>query len=100
MEAIGKNAITGNKRYPPYIYPLQQNLAPIQIPMWSRRTIFIDIEALPALNLSASGSPPVRPASTDENHLKTALNGDFGCLLCIKFIGESSRGEIERGVIG
>ncbi len=65
-----------------------------------RRTLFIDIETLPALNLSASGSPSVEPASIDENHLKTALNGDFGRLLCIGFIDESSRGEIERGVIG
>ena len=65
-----------------------------------KRTIIIDIETLPALNLSASGSPPVKPASTDENHLKTALNGDFGRLLCIGFIDESSRGEIERGVNG
>ena len=53
-----------------------------------RRTIFIDIETLPALNLSASGSPPVKTASSDENHLKTALNGDFGRLLCIGFIDE------------
>lgn len=65
-----------------------------------KRTIFIDIETLPALNLSASGSPPVRPASTDENHLKTALNGDFGRLLCIGFIDEFPRCEIERGVVG
>ena len=65
-----------------------------------RRTIIIDIETLPALNLPASGSPPVKPASSDENHLKTALNGDFGRLLCIGFIDESTRGEIERGVIG
>jgi 3'-5' exonuclease len=65
-----------------------------------KRTIFIDIETLPALNLPASGSPAVKPASSDENHLKTALNGDFGRLLCIGFIDESPRGEIERGVIG
>ena len=65
-----------------------------------RRTIFIDIETLPDLNLPASGSPPVKTASSDENHLKTALNGDFGRLLCIGFIDESARGQIERGVIG
>jgi len=65
-----------------------------------KRTIFIDIETLPALNLSGSGSPPVQSASSDENHLKTALNGDFGRLLCIGFIDEPTRGEIERGVIG
>lgn len=53
-----------------------------------KRTIFIDIETLPALNLPASGSPAVKPASSDENHLKTALNGDFGRLLCIGFIDE------------
>ena len=47
-----------------------------------RHTIFIDIETLPALNLPASGSPPVKTASSEENHLKTALNGDFGRLLC------------------
>jgi hypothetical protein len=65
-----------------------------------RRTIFIDIETLPALNLLTRGSPAVKPASFDENHLKTVLNGDFGRLLCIGFIDESPRGEIERGVIG
>jgi len=63
-------------------------------------TKYIDIETLPALNLPASGSPPVRLAPTDESHLKTALNGDFGRLLCIGFIDEFPSGEIERGVIG
>ncbi|MGH9837990.1 MAG: hypothetical protein ACREEM_04325 [Blastocatellia bacterium] len=28
------------------------------------------------------------------------MNGDFGCLLCIGFIDEFPRGEVERGVIG
>ena len=56
-----------------------------------KRTIFIDIETLPALNLPASGSPPVESASSNENHLKTALNGDFGRLLCIGFIEEYPR---------
>ncbi len=42
-----------------------------------RRTIFIDIEPLPALNLPAGGFPPVKPASFDENHLKTPLNAAF-----------------------
>ncbi len=65
-----------------------------------RRTIYVDIETLPALNLPASGSPAALSAPTDENHLKTALNGDFGRLLCIGFIDEFPRGEIERGVIG
>ena len=37
---------------------------------------------------------------SDENHLQTALNGDFGRLLCIGFIGEPTHGEIECGVIG
>ncbi len=65
-----------------------------------RRTIFIDIESLPAQHLPVSGFPAVTPAPTDENHLKTALNGDFGRLLCIGFIDEFPRGEVERGVIG
>lgn len=65
-----------------------------------RRTIFIDIETLPAIQLHMTGSPALAPAPTDENHLKTALNGDFGRLLCIGIIDEFPRGEIERGVIG
>ncbi len=65
-----------------------------------KRTIFIDIETLPALNLPASGSPPVKTVLSDENHLKTALNGDFGRLLCISFIDKLTHGEIECGVIG
>lgn len=51
-----------------------------------RRAIFIDIETLPALNLPASGYPPVQTVLSDENHLQTALNGDFGRFLCIGFI--------------
>jgi hypothetical protein len=47
-----------------------------------------------------SGSPAVKPVSSDENHLKTVLNGDFGRLLCIGFIDKSPRGEIDRVVSG
>jgi 3'-5' exonuclease len=66
-----------------------------------QRTIFIDIETLPALNNSTSGSTASSAeAPLDENHLKMALNGDFGRLLCIGFIDELPRGEVERGVLG
>lgn len=53
-----------------------------------RRVITIDIETLPTLKVSASGALAEPPAPPDEDHLKTALNGDFGRILCIGFIDE------------
>ncbi|MCI0663127.1 MAG: hypothetical protein L0220_18835, partial [Acidobacteria bacterium] len=61
-----------------------------------RRTIFVDIETLPAVNpavtdlqathsaATAIAPPEHRPDSMkDEAQLKTSLNGDFGRILCI-----------------
>lgn len=56
-----------------------------------RRVITIDIETLPESNL-----PPENAA---DEHLKTALSGDFGRILCIGFSDEDAIGRVD-GVIG
>ncbi|MGH8709799.1 MAG: ribonuclease H-like domain-containing protein [Burkholderiales bacterium] len=78
-----------------------------------RRTIFVDIETLPAVNPAVTDLQAVHSAPTaiappehrpdplkDEAQLKTSLNGDFGRILCIGYVDVTVRGEIERGVIG
>jgi hypothetical protein len=62
-----------------------------------RRTITIDIETLPALEIIGNG---LSAPETAEDHLKTALNGDFGQILCIGYIDEDQYGRIESGVLG
>lgn len=78
-----------------------------------RRTIFVDIETLPAVNPAATDlkaahsaptsiarpDPPTDPMK-DDAQLKTSLNGDFGRILCIGNVDETQVGGIERGVIG
>ena len=51
-----------------------------------RRVITVDIETL--------------PAASDSADPKTALNGDFGRILCIGFADEDENGRYEEGVIG
>jgi DNA polymerase elongation subunit (family B) len=51
-----------------------------------RRVITIDIETL--------------PAASDSADPKTALNGDFGRILCIGFADEHEDGRSEEGVVG
>lgn len=65
-----------------------------------RRTLTIDIETLPALESPRNGVSAPQADQPDENHLKTALNGDFGRILCIGFIDEDPDGRITSGVLG
>jgi 3'-5' exonuclease len=63
-----------------------------------RRVVTIDIETLPA-------PEPIEmvgftSGSKKEDHLKTALNGDFGRILCVGYIDEQPNGNVEYGVIG
>jgi hypothetical protein len=75
------------------------------------RAIFVDIETLPAVKTAspasvAPTSAPITnhltplPTLIDDAYLKTALNGDFGRILCIGFVDESARDEISRSVLG
>ncbi len=65
-----------------------------------RRTLTIDIETLPALEMAGNGLSAPRAEHTAEDHLKTALNGDFGQILCIGYINEDPWGRIDAGVLG
>jgi hypothetical protein len=65
-----------------------------------RRTLTIDIEILPALEITPSTASALRAGQPVEDHLKTALNGDFGRILCIGFIDEDTQGRIRSGVLG
>lgn len=65
-----------------------------------RRTLTIDIETLPALEIVSNGSSAQGTGEPVEVHPETALNGDFGRILCIGFIDEKPDGRIESGVIG
>ena len=62
-----------------------------------RRTLTIDIETLPALEMAGNGLSALHTA---EDHLKTALNGDFGQILCVGCIDEDPCGRIKAGVLG
>ncbi len=48
-----------------------------------RRTLTIDIETLPALEITGHG---LSAPQTAEDHLKTALNGDFGQILWVRLL--------------
>jgi DNA polymerase elongation subunit (family B) len=65
-----------------------------------RRTLTIDIETLPAVEMAGNGLLALQAETTTEDHLKTALNRDFGRILCIGYIDEDPRGRIESGVLG
>jgi hypothetical protein len=65
-----------------------------------RRTLTIDIETLPALEIVGNGLSAPQAEHTAEDHLKTALNGDYGQILCIGYIDEDPGGRIESGVLG
>lgn len=51
-----------------------------------RCPLTIDIETLPALEMDSSVASAPRAGQPVEDHLKTALNRDFGRILCIGFI--------------
>lgn len=63
-----------------------------------RRVITIDIETLPAED--GMNTTERCEAKQSEEHLKTALNGDTGRLLCIGYIDERPNGRAVQGVIG
>jgi hypothetical protein len=59
-----------------------------------RRAIIIDIETLPAIDHSVTGSRAETSTTAIANQgtdLKSSLNGDFGRILCIGFIDERAR---------
>src|SRR6185295_19859041 len=64
------------------------------------RVVAIDIETLPAPIALASGNELPERNCYAEDYLKTALNGDFGRILCIGYADEKANGTIQRGVIG
>lgn len=64
-----------------------------------RRILTIDIETLPALKMDSSVASAPQAGQHVEDHLKTALNVDFGRILCIGFIDEDTQG-IRSGVLG
>ena len=65
----------------------------------TRRVITIDIETLPAPGPAEVGD---KRTSTDggERDARTALNGDFGRILCIGYYDEKHDGAFTKGVIG
>lgn len=65
-----------------------------------RRTLTIDIETLPALEMMGKGLSAPQAEKNAEDHLNTALNGDFGQILCIGFIDEDTGGRIKSGILG
>lgn len=65
-----------------------------------RRVITIDIETLPNADVSAISKQNKKTEEESSVDLKTALNGDFGRLLCIGYIDETPGGKAKRGVIG
>src|SRR5262245_66261083 len=65
-----------------------------------RRTLTIDIETLPALEMAGNGLSAPQAEKNAKDHLSTALNGDFGQILCIGFIDEDTGGRIKSGVLG
>ena len=63
------------------------------------RVITIDIETLPAESeIKLDLQKTAKQNETDVS--KTALNGDFGRILCIGYIDEKPNGQVNSGVIG
>ena len=65
-----------------------------------QRVITIDIETLPATDRTVCRQGQATAAEETE-YLRTALNGDFGRILCIGFIDEGRcDGQVRRGCFG
>ena len=64
------------------------------------RVITIDIETTAAEEIKKETGLQNSAKLTENELAKTALNGDFGRILCIGFIDEKSDGQIASGVIG
>ncbi|MCW5968646.1 MAG: ribonuclease H-like domain-containing protein [Blastocatellales bacterium] len=67
-----------------------------------RRVITIDIETLPASQSPGhSPDPSVRlPGASDDEYLKTALNGDSGRILCVGYADEAPGAAVRSGIFG
>src|SRR5438874_858826 len=63
----------------------------------TRRVLTIDIETLPAARDKVLSEP--QPKSADDR-TKTALNGDFGRILCIGYASDDRFGSLRYGVLG
>lgn len=71
--------------------------------MRPRRVITIDIETLPAsepLEILLTEREKNDERKLQEAHRKTALNGDFGRVLCIGYCDEKANGERRMGFFG
>jgi 3'-5' exonuclease len=67
--------------------------------MMTRRVVTIDIETLPSQEPVEDGGRKNVP-SAGEGDARTALNGDFGRILCIGYYDEKHGGAFTKGVIG
>jgi DNA polymerase elongation subunit (family B) len=65
-----------------------------------RRVVTIDIETLPAPDCSRLDDLSTGSKSAGDDYLKTALNGDFGQILCIGYMNEDCAGNVSKGVLG
>ncbi len=65
-----------------------------------QRAITIDIETLPALNPVISNGEVQKDGKNGDDRSRTALNGDFGRILCIGYADEHPDGSVRRGIIG
>lgn len=63
------------------------------------RTVTMDIETLPMAD-KIGAELQNGAEQTEDKLLKTALNGDFGRILCIGYIDENRDGQVASGVIG
>lgn len=64
------------------------------------RILVVDIETLPAEKGDAVSDEPRSKLNFKDDHAKTALNGDFGRILCIGYADEDRFGALRRGVLG
>lgn len=68
--------------------------------MMTRRVVTIDIETLPALEPANDGCSSKDAGRIGGDKAKSALNGDFGRILCIGYSDEDRLGARRTGVIG
>lgn len=68
--------------------------------MIMRRVITIDIETLPAVEKTNLEAFSPESNKHQDNYLKTALNGDFGKILCIGYVDEDTKGNLKYDALG
>jgi 3'-5' exonuclease len=66
----------------------------------TRRTVTIDIETLPASEPLDAEFLSAGNRKQNDEHEKSALNGDFGRILCVGYIKEGEGGVESSGVMG